>query len=71
MRSKFGNAVLVDKAGYVYRSRQKKESKIYWSCRDEAKFKCNARAITDGFYIMSMSGEHHHDAKALKKAKIK
>ena len=60
MKSKYGNAVLIDKAGYVYRSNLKKESKIYWRCRNYERFKCSARAVTDGFYVVSWSGEHAH-----------
>jgi len=74
MKSKFGNALLVDKAGYAYRSSQKKDSKIYWRCRDSDKFKCGARAVTDGFYIMAFTNVHcHHPtaAEALKKEKAK
>jgi len=60
MKSKYGNAVLIDKAGYVYRSNLKKESKIYWRCRNYERFKCSARAVTDGFYVVSWNGEHSH-----------
>ena len=60
MKSKYGNAVLLDKAGYAYRSNLKKETKIYWRCRNYERFKCNARAVTDGFYVVSWNGEHSH-----------
>ena len=53
MKSKYGNAVLMDKSGYVYRSNLKREAKIYWRCRNSEKFKCPARAVTDGFYVLS------------------
>ena len=62
MRSKFGNAVLMDKLGYVYRSNLKKESRMYWRCRDYERFKCNARAVTDGFYVMCWTGTHNHSS---------
>ena len=61
MKSKYGNAVLVDKLGFIYRSNLKKDTKIYWKCRESEKFKCSARAITEGFYVMSWSGQHSHD----------
>lgn len=60
MKSKYGNAVLMDKSGYVYRSNLKKESKIYWRCRSSEKFKCPARAVTDGFQVVSWTGIHSH-----------
>ena len=62
MRSKFGNAVLMDKLGYVYRSNLKKESHMYWRCRDYERFKCNAQAVTDGFYVMCWTGTHNHSS---------
>ena len=60
MRSKFGNAVLMDKSGYAYRSNLKKETKIYWRCRDSERYKCCARAVTDGFYVINWTGSHNH-----------
>ena len=61
MKSKYGNALLVDKAGYVFRTNLKKESKIYWRCRNYERFKCAARAVTEGFYVISWTGEHCHE----------
>ena len=60
MKSKYGNAVLTDKAGYMYRCNLKKESRIYWRCRNSEKFKCNARAVTDGFHVTSWTNGHTH-----------
>ena len=68
MKSKYGNAVLMDKAGYAYRSNLKKETKIYWRCRNSEKFKCPARAVTDGFQVMSWTGLHSHPLSTSKKS---
>ena len=68
MKSKYGNAVLMDKAGYAYRSNLKKETKIYWRCRNSEKFKCPARAVTDGFQVMSWTGLHNHSLPTPKKS---
>ena len=68
MKSKYGNAVLMDKAGYAYRSNLKKETKIYWRCRNSEKFKCPARAVTDGFQVMSWTGLHSHSLPTSKKS---
>jgi hypothetical protein len=67
MKSKYGNAVLMDKAGYVYRSNLKREAKIYWRCRNSEKFKCPARAVTDGFQVLSWTGPHSHPVPTPKK----
>ena len=67
MKSKYGNAVLLDKAGYAYRSNLKKETKIYWRCRNSEKYKCPARAVTDGFQVMSWTGLHSHSLPTSKK----
>ena len=67
MKSKYGNAVLLDKAGYAYRSNLKKETKIYWRCRNSEKYKCPARAVTDGFQVMSWTGLHSHSLPTTKK----
>ena len=68
MKSKYGNAVLMDKAGYAYRSNLKKETKIYWRCLTSEKFKCPARAVTDGFQVMSWTGLHNHPFPTSKKS---
>ena len=69
MRSKFGNAVLMDKLGYVYRSNLKKESRMYWRCRDYERFKCNARAVTEGFYVTCWTGSHNHSCSTTTSSK--
>ena len=65
--SKFGNHMLVDKAGHVYQlnSRNPKGTKIYWVCRQKQREKdpskrCNARAVTTGIHVLAWSGEHNH-----------
>lgn len=61
IESKFGNAVLVDKAGYKYRtSHSPGNNKTYWRCRNSDKYKCNARAVTQDHYVKSWSGAHNH-----------
>lgn len=69
IQSKFGNALLMDKAGYVYKTscRDKQGRKIYWICREYEKkqidksLKCKARATTDGIHIRGWSNEHNHE----------
>jgi len=60
--SKFGNALLVDKAGYMYYKTHgsKITDKIYWICCDRKKFKCFGRATTEGFYIVNKASKHNH-----------
>ncbi len=65
MKSKYGNAVLMDKSGYPYRSNLKKENKIYWRCRNSERFRCGARAVTDGFYVIAWTGTHTHAPEAV------
>jgi hypothetical protein len=65
MKSKYGNAVLMDRAGYPYRSNLKKENKIYWRCRNSERFRCGARAVTDGFYVIAWTGTHTHAPNAI------
>jgi len=62
--SKFGNALLVDKAGYMYYKTHgsKITDKIYWICCDRKKFKCFGRATTEGFYIVNKASKHNHAA---------
>ena len=69
--SKFGNALLVDKAGYMYYKTHgsKITDKIYWICCDRKKFKCFGRATTEGFYIVNKASKHNH-ATTQKKTRI-
>ena len=68
IKSKFGNALLLDKEGYVYKSNCKDKTgrKTYWICRDygnkNAKIvdSCPARATTDGIYVKKWKGIHNH-----------
>ena len=60
VRTKFGNAMLVDTAGFVYNCNNKTKNKIFWKCRDYFKHKCTAKATTEGLYIAFKSGSHIH-----------
>jgi len=70
--SKFGNALLVDKAGYMYYKTHgsKITDKIYWICCDRKKFKCFGRATTEGFYIVNKASKHNHAATQKKTKNI-
>ena len=61
VRSKFGNALLMDKTGYLYQKSggNQAKTKIYWKCLNNVKFKCRARANIEGFYITGYHGSHH------------
>ena len=68
IQSKFGNAILMDKAGFVYKTKSKIGKKIYWICRESDKkqidksSRCKARAITtDGIHIKTWKNEHNHE----------
>ena len=61
MPSKFGNEVLVDRSGFVYRCNLKREARTYWRCRDSERFNCSARAVTIGFDVISWTGSHNHE----------
>ena len=39
VESKYGNPMLLDKGGHVYKSSVKRGRKIYWTCREKNK-KC-------------------------------
>ena len=62
IESKFGNSLLMDKAGYIYRANRKRNSKIYWMCRENKirGLKCPAKAVTQGVYIIGLSEQHIH-----------
>merc|ERR1712037_734407 len=70
--SKFGNALLVHKAGYMYYKTHgsKITDKIYWICCDRKKFKCFGRATTEGFYIVNKASKHNHAATQKKTKNI-
>ena len=72
VRSKFGNALLMDNAGYLYQKsgENQAKTKIYWKCLNNSKsiqnskqktipYKCRARANTEGFYITGYHSSHH------------
>ena len=69
--SQRGNAMLLDKFGYSYKTdRKNKTGKIYWICCEcnkinDKKIKMKtkkyfARAITDGIYVKQWNGKHNH-----------
>jgi predicted RNA-binding protein YlxR (DUF448 family) len=69
--SQRGNAMLLDKFGYAYKTdRKNKTGKIYWICCEcnkinDKKIKIEtkkyfARAVTDGIYVKQWNGEHNH-----------
>ena len=47
VESKFGNTLLLDKAGFVYlvKHKMKNSSKIHWACREFKKEKCKVAII--------------------------
>ena len=71
IESKFGNSLLLDKEGHVYKTncRDRIGRKIYWICREYEKqgkagiepgSRCTARATTDGIYVKNWKGPHNH-----------
>jgi hypothetical protein len=71
IQSKFGNALLLDKEGHVYKTNCKDKigRKIYWICREYEKqsksgidkgLRCTARATTDGIHVKKWKGVHNH-----------
>lgn len=66
MKSKFGNALLLDTEGYAYRSSNKAGSKTYWRCRSAERNKCKARAVTQGEFVVSWSGMHNHSVEPVR-----
>ena len=65
--SKCGNALLVDKAGYMYHKVKNQRSKITdrinWICYDGKKFKCFGMAMTEGVHIINKASKHNHKPK--------
>jgi hypothetical protein len=59
-RTRFGNALLIDPDGFCYSMNQKKQSRIYWICNKQKKYKCRGSAITEGFYIVKNPGPDGH-----------
>ena len=56
-----GNYILLDDLGYMYKQNAKRQSHIYWICRERHKYGCNARAVTEGMqYAISFTGKHDH-----------
>ena len=55
----------MDKSGYLYQKsgENQNKSKIYWRCLNNIKFKCRARASTDGFYITGYISSHNPSCK--------
>ena len=72
--SKSGNALLVDKAGYMYHKVKNQRSKITdrinWICNDGNKFKCFAMARTEGVYIVDKASKHNHSVLKSKDIKL-
>lgn len=59
-RTKQGNALLIDKAGYCYLINRKSERKIYWKCQRKTSKSCRSNCQTEGFYITRKTAEHTH-----------
>ena len=71
IRSTKGGAQLKDKAGYIYnKCRTNSNGSIYWSCCDKRRYRCKARAHTEGFYIIGYVNEHSHEEMGVFKSKI-
>ena len=51
---------LVNDLGYFYGINKKRNSKVYWKCREESRSKCTARAVTHGRYVVSWTNVHNH-----------
>ena len=61
--SQQGTSLLQDSAGYTYQKQKHSKafpSKIYWKCGKYSKFKCPARATTDGEFFINFSSKHNH-----------
>ena len=56
--------MLVDSAGYHYFVNKKRETRMYWKCLKYRSHGCRARAVTEGFYIVSKTAEHSHEPPA-------
>jgi len=56
VESKYGNPMLLDEGGHVYKSSVKRGRKIYWTCREKNK-KCLSKAVTNGIYVIQWTGE--------------
>jgi len=65
LRSKRGNAMLVDSSGYHYFVNKKRETRMYWKCLKCRSHGCRARAVTEGFYIVSKTAEHSHEPSTM------
>lgn len=46
---------------YEYRVHRKFQSKTYWSCRGEQKYKCRARITTAGKTLFVKNNLHNHE----------
>ena len=74
VKSKSGNALLLDKEGNLYQinNRSKKSAKIWWKCRECRSnkhlklLKSSGNAVTNGNYVISWSGQHNHIVSGLK-----
>jgi len=70
LRSKRGNAVLVDASGYHYFVNKKRETRMYWKCLKCRSHGCRARAVTEGFYIISKTEGHSHEPASIPPAAL-
>ena len=70
MRSKRGNAMLVDASGYHYFVNKKRETRMYWKCLKCRSHGCRARAVTEGFYIISKMEGHSHEPASIPPAAL-
>ena len=59
VRGKRGT-LLVDESSFNYAVNRKSETKLYWKCVECKSRGCRGRAVTQGFYIISKSGQHNH-----------
>ncbi len=63
LKTKYGNAVLMDPKGYMYVADKKTSKKILWKCWSYKAEKCKARAHTMDFKIVYQNCPHNHDVK--------
>ena len=65
VKKKRGNAQLVDLKGFCYKKTKISRldpHRVFWICTRRSRYKCTARATTEGLNIISV-GNHTHDPK--------
>ena len=67
VRSRKGNPLLLDSAGYLYTKSSSHKNSTYWAClsshihhKDKKDMKCFARVVTDAYHITKYTAQHNH-----------